>query len=316
MLKKVFIVCVSILLISICTYDIKSFEPEKNENILRVSFINMWPGFTIDELPMIKEIIEESGKEIVIDHKNYDLIVDSVFGEKKISNKNSVKIFFTGESVRPNPDNYDIAIGFDYIDHPNYIRIPLYYMYFSNEISTEYKRPKCNPNKPHFTCFLVTNGIEDPEKFDGCVARNKFFYKLSSYKRVRSGGKYLNNESRVVPKENTRAWLSECKFVIAYENRTYEGYVTEKPFQAYLAGTIPIYYADKSYVNDINPNSVIFAKDYSEEELYNYIISVDQDDEKYCEIYNNSIVPTPLNNYSVVKERLREKLVPLLGGTV
>lgn len=314
MLRKIFIICISILLVFVCIYGIENLKSKKNENILRVSFINMWPGFTIDELPMIKEIIEESGRKIVMDHKNYDLIIESVFGQKKISNKNSIKIFFTGESIRPNPDNYDIAIGFDYIDHPHYIRIPLYYMYFTNEISTNYKRPKCNPHKPHFACFLVSAHIDDAEKFDGCVARDKFFHKLSSYKRIRSGGKYLNNESRVVPKENTREWLSECKFVIAYENKTYEGYVTEKPCQAYLAGAVPIYYADKSYVKDVNPKAVIFAKDFaSEEELYNYIISVDQNDEKYCEIYNNSIVPDSLNNYPIIKEKLKEKLLPLLN---
>ncbi|WP_232202750.1 glycosyltransferase family 10 domain-containing protein [Rickettsia montanensis] len=73
---------------------------------------------------------------------------------------------------------------------------------------------------------------------------------------------------------------------MAFENKTYEGYVTEKPFQTYLAGAVPIYYADKSYIKDVNPNAVIFAKDYSEEDLYNYIISVDKDDEKYYKIYN------------------------------
>ena len=75
---------------------------------------------------MIKEIIEENGRTIVIDHNNYDIIIDSVFGQRNISNKDSIKIFFTGESVRPKLENYDISIDFDYIDHPNYIRIPLY----------------------------------------------------------------------------------------------------------------------------------------------------------------------------------------------
>nr|WP_233417761.1 hypothetical protein [Rickettsia conorii] len=45
-------------------------------------------------------------------------------------------MFFTGESVRPKLENYNISIGFDYIDHPNYISIPLYYMYCTNDIST------------------------------------------------------------------------------------------------------------------------------------------------------------------------------------
>ncbi|AFB21402.1 hypothetical protein [Rickettsia canadensis] len=42
----------------------------------------MSPGFTIDEL---KEIIEENEKTIVIDHNNYELIIDSVFSQRKIS---------------------------------------------------------------------------------------------------------------------------------------------------------------------------------------------------------------------------------------
>lgn len=45
-------------------------------------------------VPMIKEIIEENGQTIVIDHNNYDLIIDSVFGQRTISNNDSIKIFF------------------------------------------------------------------------------------------------------------------------------------------------------------------------------------------------------------------------------
>ncbi len=90
----------------------------------------MWLGFTIDELPMIKEIIEANGRTIVIDYNNYDLIIDSVFGQRTISNKDSIKIFFTGESVRPKLENYDISIGFDYIDHPNYIMNTFIYVLY------------------------------------------------------------------------------------------------------------------------------------------------------------------------------------------
>ncbi len=34
---------------------------------------------------------------------------------------------------------------------------------------------------------------------------------------------------------------------------------------------------------------------------------------KYCEIYNNSIVSNSLNNYPIIKEKLKEKLLPLLN---
>lgn len=39
----------------------------------------------------------------------------------------------------------------------------------------EYKRSKYNPNKTYFACFLVSNGIEDPEN-DGCIARKIDFF--------------------------------------------------------------------------------------------------------------------------------------------
>ncbi|WP_330932951.1 glycosyltransferase family 10 domain-containing protein [Rickettsia canadensis] len=44
-----------------------------------------------------------------------------------------------------------------------------------------------------------------------------------------------------MPKAKTREWLSKCKFIIAFENKTYKWYVTEKPFQAYLAEAVSIY---------------------------------------------------------------------------
>lgn len=47
MLKKLSIVCITILLLCVSLYKIKAPEKE-NKLVIRVSFINMWPGFTID----------------------------------------------------------------------------------------------------------------------------------------------------------------------------------------------------------------------------------------------------------------------------
>lgn len=314
------------------THDTKSDKP-----ILRVSLYNMWPELSFKGIPIKlwpKAIInkfthpEERLREfgilhdiltetytIKIDNTKPDLIIDTVFGDKPLPKSDAVKIFFTGEAVKVrNPDNYDLAIGFDYIDHPNYMRIPLYYMYplyDAHNIRTNYSRGACNPHKPYFACFLYSNGGKsNPKRFDGAIARNELFEKLSNYKRVESGGRYKNNIGYIVARDNTMEWMSSCKFVISYENQTYDGYITEKPFLAYFAGAVPLYYGDKHAMQDINTNAVISQKDFAgQDEMIDYIKKVDNDDELYCKIWNEKIITDPSKDYEVVKAKLKEKLL-------
>jgi hypothetical protein len=313
MQKKLTYTTIITALIIITFIVVKSFfsKPE-----LKVKILNQWPGFTLDQLYMLNDILTEN-YNVKITNKNYDLVIDGVFGEEKEPDQTSIKLFFTGESIKPKLENYDLSMGFDYIDEPNYIRIPLYYMYYGPKVSTEYSRGTCSPDKKYFACFLVSHGGIDSEenekKYDGCVARNRLFHKLSLYKKVASGGKFLNNIGKVVPNKETNEWLSKCKFVIAHENRSYEGYITEKPFQAYYAGAIPLYYSHPSAIKDINPNSIIYAPNFSsEDELAEYIKKVDNDDDLYCKIWNEKIITNPDRNYESVKAKLSEKLIPLI----
>lgn len=330
-IKKLFVLSILLLFIiaAIVLYEkfinYEQVDKYDDPNAFRVSFINQWPGFTLEQLPIIKELLEERYARVIIDHNNYDLIIDGVFGDRKIARQNSVKLFFTGEAIKPKVDQYDLSIGFDYIDDPRYIRIPLYYMYFSNKINTNLRRGKCTVNKPYFACFLYSNsGLTNNNvstSFDGCLARNSLFHKLSKYKKVNSGGSYLNNEGKNSPQKGdnkkTIEWFSKCKFVISYENRTYPGYVTEKVFFAHIAGAVPIYYGHESYNRDVNPKSVIYAGDFSNEnELVEYIKKVDNDDDVYCKIWNNSMITNKESNYQEIKNKLREKLFRILDQKI
>lgn len=292
---------------------------ENKKTVIRVSYINQPRKFSLSELPMIEELLKERFDKITIDHENYDLIIDGHWRDEAITNRKSIKLYFTQEAHKPDLKKYDLSIGFDRIDDEKYIRIPLYYMWYKQKISTSLRRDKrCNPKeKPYFACFLVSRpSSENPKLYDGCVARESLFYKLSNYKKVMSGGKFLNNIGKRVSK-NSKAqrdkWLSNCKFMISYENQKYPGYITEKPFQSYLTGSIPIYYATEDYKKDINPEAVIFAENFkNEDELVDYIIKVDNDDNMYCDIYNQPLVVDEKNNYENVKNKLREKLFKLL----
>lgn len=89
--------------------------------------------------------------------------------------------------------------------------------------------------------------------------------------------------------------------------------MTEKLFQAYFAGSIPIYWGDKTSVSDINKNAVIYADDFdSESDLVEYVKKVDNDDELYCKIWNQHLITNPEMNYEVMQDKLRKKLFELM----
>ena len=306
-LMILFLSIMSVILLVVHYYGV--FVISNYKPVLRYKFINCWAKIDLLQLRPLKEVLE---KRVTLHHvrKGYDIIISSVFGNKEIDDSSSIKIFYAGEAQKPQIDGYDLSIGFDYIETPNYLRMPYYFMQdFASNISLDYKRGQCNPQeKQIFACFLVSNRKSKP--------RNDIFHKLSLYKYVASGGKYLTTTGKPIEYKKTEEWLSQCKFVIAYENTEYEGYITEKPFQAYFAGAIPIYSIPsrpEGVLEDFNHKAVINAKDFAtDEEFIEYIKKVDNDDKLYCDIWNQKIITHYEQSYEAIKEKLATKLDKIL----
>jgi alpha(1,3/1,4) fucosyltransferase len=293
------------------------FPIDPNKPTIKMMSVNF--GYDVPpelaEVGIIHEVIREKYNIEYVD-KDPDVFLSGPLATYQApEDPKIIKLFYTYEVYLDNNpqkflDTYDLVMGFDFIDRPNYLRVPYVYAYLGNKIRHDYDRHmKCNPKKEHFACFLVSNSGEDVAgKFAGAKARNRMFHRLSLYKKVLSGGKYLNNVGG--PVQDGEKFLSQCKFTISYENTLdYPGYVTEKPFNAWLAGTVPIYNTDSAGLVDINKKSVIFAGDFNtEEDLVNYIIKVDNDDKLYCDIWNERIIDTQNKDYEVVKAQLRTKL--------
>ena len=113
--------------------------------------------------------------------------------------------------------------------------------------------------------------------------RIKFINELSKYKRVDMGGIYKNNVGGIV--RNKIRFLSTYKFSIAMENSEGQGYISEKIFDSFIAGTIPIYYGGYMLDEFINPKSYIFIK--NEEDMLKkieYIKQIDNDAKLYKKI--------------------------------
>ncbi len=230
--------------------------------------------------------------------------------------RNSVSVYFTGEPNTPDTKKWDLSLGFDYLDDENYLRYPFYVEVFSDKLNLDYKRGKCEPKKKkYFACFLYRNGStkargdNNHTTFgDGIAARKSIFEKLSKYKFVASGGKYMNNINYVVPYGETADWLENCKFVISYESRAKDGYLTEKLPQAYFAGSIPIYYGSPSYYKDVNKKAVIYEKDFADQDaLVEYIKKVDKDDDLYCKIWNERLIVKEEQTFAYKQKQLIEK---------
>lgn len=113
--------------------------------------------------------------------------------------------------------------------------------------------------------------------------REKFFRRLSKYKRVDSGGRFLNNIGG--PVKDKMTFLREYKFNIAFENSVSPGYTTEKIIDVYAAQTLPIYYGNPTVETDFCLDSMVRVKDEADIECaIEEIIRLDNDDDAYMKM--------------------------------
>ena len=112
--------------------------------------------------------------------------------------------------------------------------------------------------------------------------RNELFKKLCSYKKIDSGGKYMNNIGS--PVKDKLEFQKQYKFSIAFENSRDNGYTTEKLIDAFASGGIPIYYGDPLVGKIFNKKAFIDLNDFKTiNEAIEYIKKIDNDDKLYLE---------------------------------
>lgn len=196
---------------------------------------------------------------------------------------NCRKIFFTSESLRPDFTQCDYAMTCFSTDDPRHLRLPFYVVSGGcrgeDLLKEEGEAERIVRQNRGFCSFLVTNA--NPRR---AGKRIGFFERLNRYKRVDSGGKALNNLGRVVP-EGARAkhdFIRNYKFNICFENKSLEGYTTEKLVDAMWARCIPLYWGNPLVGREFNSRSFLSLNDCSnEDEFIEKIIEIDRDEEKY-----------------------------------
>ena len=214
-----------------------------------------------------------------------------------------VRIFYTGENIHPNFNLCDYAIAFDYMNFGDrYYRFPIYLVatfYRAKELMEKdsFKLGVDTPftkedlaKKTEFCSFVYSNYLGDS-------SRETMFEKLSAYKKVNSGGRYLNNIGG--PTDNKLGFETKHKFSIAFENSSNSGYTTEKIVNAFAAKTIPIFWGNPDVSKEFNENRFINCHKFKNfDEVIERVKEIDQNDDLYMEIMNQPV----LNSSYDIKE--------------
>lgn len=252
---------------------------------IRINFIGFWPGFQKENNFIYNKLKTRYNIEIT---EKPDYVFSSCFSQEYLK-YDCVRIFYTGENLSPDFNAFDYAIGYDYLQFEDrYIRLPNFFIMetYADDVQRMQKKHLDNENildgKEEFCSFVVSKG-------SGYVAsqREDFFHKLCDYKRVNSGGKFLNNVNIPEGVSDKLSFQRKHKFAIAFENVSHNGYTTEKIVQAFAAKTIPIYWGDPKISEVFNPNAFIDCNKFADfDDAISFIKQLDQDDFRYMQKLN------------------------------
>jgi glycosyltransferase involved in cell wall biosynthesis len=290
LIRKLF---TSIIKIFSCFFEMVA----SNDKQIRISFSNFGDNTYDFFITPIREIIESNHHSYkIVKYYNPHIQFFSVFGNKNriLHSKASCKIFFTGENVNNNMtrnvkykgncvDNVSLSYGFDYIETENYLRFPLWLLYyFTPDNSKDEIRNMLNNFKKHYQklkfCSLVAS-------HDQSGIRTKIYNEISKIAPVDCPSSFLHNDDTLHKRyaNNKAVYLQLYKFNICPENSVSQGYVTEKLFQSLYSGCIPIYNGwNRNPEPDIvNPNIILWYDENNSISLINEVKTLYLNDKLY-----------------------------------
>jgi hypothetical protein len=271
---------------------------------VRLDFCDFWPGFNKTN-NFFYNLLRQRFDVEICDQPDFLLYADPANHLHRMHN--CVRIYFGIEVFPPDFRTCDYAFTCHHLDNPRHMRLP-YYVLSGNPgqlRKTEEDLTRAMAAKTKFCSFVVSNA--HPKKTQ---KRIEFFHRLSRYKKVDSGGAFLNNIGHQIPGGENRAankiaFLAPYKFNIAFENCSVPGYTTEKIFHAMQARCLPIYWGDPRVGEEFNTKSFLNYSDFpSEEALIEKIIELDKDDAKYFEYLRQPYFPNDQPNQYFSHDRL------------
>ena len=258
---------------------------------LKIAFLDFWPEIKDENifLPILQKHFD-----ITETSSNPDVVIHSAFGGMKETPKYKCKkILFLGENYRPNNYDTNYSISFDPHSATNY-RLPLWQFYLILRPALKDKLFN-RVNHDSFDrggSFVVSN----PSNF----FRNGFYdsFQNTSWIRWFSYGRHKPNSFELIKESQGKYWRDakyeffkkyKHKWAIAFENNSYPYYCTEKLMDAFLAGSMPLYWGDPKVNEDWNKEAFINVGKIGQDATYKLMQSMEKDAKIFNDIYNQPI---------------------------
>lgn len=295
---------------------------------IKIAYINFWNDPYNDKY--LSNFIKINLNCNII-HVNYnenpDILIASVNGNINIIDKIKAKckIFYYGENLDRYPpynnidllkSKFNIIAGFKYTNKKEKIfRFPLWLIYYSfynfndkenniiNYIENKYSK-NIKKNKSIFGTLI--------SRHDRGGQRQKIYNVLSNYGNIYCPGNFNNNTNKIGQSQQEKInYINNSIYNICPENSIYEGYVTEKIFQAFETGTIPLYWGhDLPEKEILNKNKYCFCKIEDNNILKQQIEDVVKNKNKYIEgkIFNDNAKNIIETYYNDLIEEIKKNI--------
>ena len=201
------------------------------------------------------------------------LNIFSIFGKKEYVEKYATKkdVFYSGENLDVKHGMYDeycdycldyvgLSLGFAIRPEANYLRLPLWMLWIfepvidKDKIAERVDFINRSRNTGKFECSVIA-------RHDNWNMRTPIYEALKDKINILCAGQWNNNTTILWDeyKDDKIKFLNDCKFTICAENEDTPEYVTEKLFEAFLGGCVPIYAGGASNPEPgvINPEAVL-----------------------------------------------------------
>lgn len=248
-------------------------------------FKNMWEGFVPSSSPLLALVAQALGQpiEVTQDPKaRVDIEVGSIFPSRRRyvsalvgstfrraftrsediryrltdsgkSSNATMGIWFSGECTPSPASGWDCYLGYETFEDETRAYLPLWQLH-SDLVGNG---DRAFLGEPLSIASLLNGRAGRPadrrSMFCCAIIRNPHPLRLRAIEALSSLGAvdvFGPFAKRAVP--NKLEVMRKYRFALAFENTLYPGYVTEKPFDAWSAGCIPLYWGldDRGFLNE------------------------------------------------------------------
>ena len=222
------------------------------------------------------------------------------------------------ENVWLKEPSLTLTLGYDYAEHPKYMRFPYWLEHvFQVDITMEQLDQFVEEHKYSRDYAIRTKDCAFVCKKDYFGDRAQMADLVAQIMPMSYPSDFRHNddEMRGKFKDDKIAYLRQFRFNLCPENSNYKGYVTEKVFEAIKAGCVPIYWGNEGYPEPdiLNPKAIVYLEKDNPEEGLALLRKLYEDPKAYADFAAQPrFLPGAAEKMYAYYELLEEKLRDIL----